>query len=186
VRSFDGGSIFSSLQCVTKAATVSESELLLPLSSLQVHVNRPATFRAFAGLLGLHRLRLGERHIEFVGVLLGVPAPGALDAHPDDYGNVIFHVRKGIALTVRRESLTRSSRNFLRSPSHCLWRSIDFNSNESLACAAASLEMSRTHASAPAQVSLQNSFTSSTRTSQPFGPHHHVPMSHQAIFGGDK
>jgi hypothetical protein len=37
----------------------------------------------------LHRTRLSDRHVEFVGVVLGMPAPLALDAHRDACGDVI-------------------------------------------------------------------------------------------------
>jgi hypothetical protein len=40
-----------------------------------------------------HWLRLGERQVEFVGLALGMPAPGALDAHPDDYRYPLTHHR---------------------------------------------------------------------------------------------
>jgi hypothetical protein len=59
----------------------SQEITLLPLlRPLQVHLNPSAAFRARAGLVGLHGLRLSERHIELIGVVFGVSAPGALDA----------------------------------------------------------------------------------------------------------
>jgi len=48
-----------------------------------------------------HRLRLCERQVEFVGVVLGVPAPSALDAHYDDYQDcLVFVVHAGKLGTV--------------------------------------------------------------------------------------
>jgi hypothetical protein len=59
------------------------------LRPLQVHLNRSAALWALAGLAGFHGLRFSERHIKFVGIILGVPAPGAFNSHPDDYRDVI-------------------------------------------------------------------------------------------------
>jgi hypothetical protein len=42
----------------------------------------------------LHRFRVIARHVELEGFVLGVPTPGARDAHPDDYWNVIVHAGK--------------------------------------------------------------------------------------------
>src|SRR5215469_5221767 len=65
---------------------------LLPLlRPLQVHLDRRAALRALAGLVLLHRPRLCERHVEFVGLVLGMPAPGALKVHLHDHRNPAIH-----------------------------------------------------------------------------------------------
>jgi len=54
--------------------------ILLPLlRPLQVHLNRRAALRTLDELVSLHWLRLGERHVELVGLILGMPAARALD-----------------------------------------------------------------------------------------------------------
>jgi len=53
--------------------------------------------RTLAGLVRFDRLRRGEREVELKGFVLGVPAPGAFDAHPDDYRDVIVHAGKHAA-----------------------------------------------------------------------------------------
>src|SRR5262249_25588091 len=64
------------------------------LRPLQVHLYLRAAPRALAGLVRLYRLRLGGRHIEFVGLVLGVPAVGAIDTHPHDHQDPVIHARK--------------------------------------------------------------------------------------------
>src|SRR5215469_14417830 len=65
---------------------------LLPLlRPFQVHLDRRAAFRALAGLVSLHRLRLGERKIKFLDLVLGMSAPGALDAHSHDHRDAVIH-----------------------------------------------------------------------------------------------
>ena len=72
-------------------AQVDEPDLLPLLRPPRVHLDRRAALWAIAGLVSLHRLRFGERHVEFVGFVLGMPAASALDAHPDDHRDAVIH-----------------------------------------------------------------------------------------------
>jgi hypothetical protein len=65
--------------------------------------------RKFAGLVRLHRLRLGERHVELVGIVLGVPAPDAFDAHPHDHRDP-WEAFRGYALLEVGEESCRGDR----------------------------------------------------------------------------
>ena len=67
--------------------------LLPPLCPLQVNLKWRAALRALAGLVCLHRLRLRERHVELEGLVLGVPALGALGAQPHDHRDSFVHGR---------------------------------------------------------------------------------------------
>src|SRR5262249_17454190 len=65
---------------------------LLPLlRALKVHLDRRPALRALTRLIRVYRLRLGERHVELVNLVLGMPATGTLDAHPHDYGDLVIH-----------------------------------------------------------------------------------------------
>ena len=70
-----------------------------------------AAFRALAGFARLHRSRFGEWQIELVSFVLRVPAPGAFDAQPDDYGDVIVHARqRDAAHRSRRQRVSVANR----------------------------------------------------------------------------
>jgi predicted methyltransferase len=57
-------------------------------------------------------LSLGDRHFELVRVVLGVPALGALDTHPDDYRDFIVHDVKRASCGIVPEA--RISAEFVR------------------------------------------------------------------------
>src|SRR5215469_5918251 len=73
------------------AQTLASDLLALIYPSQQAGVNfgvyrpyrqeRRTALRAFAGLVGLHRPRLVERHVKFAGLVPGMPETGTLDAH---------------------------------------------------------------------------------------------------------
>jgi hypothetical protein len=48
-----------------------------------------AAVGALAWRAFLRGLSLVDRHLKLVRIVLGVPALGALDAHPDDYGDIV-------------------------------------------------------------------------------------------------
>ena len=62
----------------------------------QVHLDLGVAPETFAWLVRLNGLSLGERHIEFIGVVLRMSASGALDAHPDDYRDFIVYAGTAI------------------------------------------------------------------------------------------
>jgi hypothetical protein len=53
-------------------------------ASTSVHLYRRTALRALARFVRLHQLRLGERDVEVVTLVLGMSASGALDAHPQN------------------------------------------------------------------------------------------------------
>jgi hypothetical protein len=79
--------------------------LLHPLSPAQIDPDWGAAVGALAWRALLLRLSLVDRHLELVRVLLGVPALGAFDTHPDDYRDFIVHTDKRASCGVVSEAI---------------------------------------------------------------------------------
>jgi hypothetical protein len=58
---------------------------------MQIDSKRSTVLGALAWHVLFPRLRLGERQVELIGVVLSMPASLALDAHPDDYRDSSVH-----------------------------------------------------------------------------------------------